>query len=452
MSADASYFLPFQRSWIEDQSDLKLMEKSRQIGISYSTAYSAVRRAASGPHDVWVSSRDDAQAKLFVEDCRKWAELLDLAAKDLGMMVVDEGDRDAAQVIEFASGKRIYSLSSNPNALAGKRGHVILDEFALHKDQALLYRIAKPVTQWGGQLEIISTHRGAGSEFAKLIRRIVEDGNPMGFSHHKVPIQTAVEQGLVEKINAKTGKATTREAFLAKIRSECIDEEQWLQEYCCIPEDEASAFIPGDLILGCEYPTGEAWESDLWAPGPTNLYMGVDVGRTHDLTVIWMLESVGSARFTRRLVELKGQTFEAQERELYALLGLPRVVRCCIDQTGIGRQFAERAKARFGYRVEGVTFSAGVKEQLAYPVRAAFEDRSLRIPRSDAVYADLRRVRKEVTAAGNIRFAAESTADGHSDRFWALALAIHASAAAGAPSLPRAIRRGPLTLRSRSVA
>ena len=32
-------FLPFQTAWIEDESRLKLMEKSRQIGISWSTAY-----------------------------------------------------------------------------------------------------------------------------------------------------------------------------------------------------------------------------------------------------------------------------------------------------------------------------------------------------------------------------------------------------------------------------
>ena len=103
-------------------------------------------------------------------------------------MVVGDDGKGSASVLEFANGRRIYSLSSNPNALAGKRGHVILDEFALHKDQRTLYRVAKPVTQWGGQLEIISTHRGAGTVFNELIRGIVDKGNPMGcrcrFHHH----------------------------------------------------------------------------------------------------------------------------------------------------------------------------------------------------------------------------------------------------------------------------
>ena len=55
---------------------------------------------------------------------------------------------------------------------AGKRGHITLDEFALHPDQRLLYRVAKPCTTWGGQLSIISTHRGTGTLFYQLIQSI----------------------------------------------------------------------------------------------------------------------------------------------------------------------------------------------------------------------------------------------------------------------------------------
>src|SRR5207302_2273713 len=142
----------------------------------------------------------------------------------------------------------ICSLSSNPNALAGKRGHVKLDEFALHADQRLLYRVAKPVTQWGGTLSIISTHRGAQTVFNQLIGDIRQRGNPMGWSLHSVPIQDAVRQGLVERINEKSGTHESRDQFLSRVRAECIDEEQWLQEYCCIPSDESAAFISWDMI------------------------------------------------------------------------------------------------------------------------------------------------------------------------------------------------------------
>jgi phage FluMu gp28-like protein len=66
-----------------------------------------------------------------------------------------------------------------------------------------------------------------------------------------------------------------------------------------------------------------------------------------------------------------------------------------------------------------------VKEDLAFPLRAAHEDRRLRYNKSDALRADLRGIKKETTASGNIRFVGES-ADSHCDRFWSKALALHA--------------------------
>jgi phage FluMu gp28-like protein len=48
-----------------------------------------------------------------------------------------------------------------------------------------------------------------------------------------------VADGLVERINAMTKGRESREEWLARQRAECIDEEQWRQEYCCVPADEA---------------------------------------------------------------------------------------------------------------------------------------------------------------------------------------------------------------------
>jgi phage FluMu gp28-like protein len=49
------------------------------------------------------------------------AQLLHVGARAYGRLVIDKRKNSAA-VLEFTSGRRIYSLSSNPNALAGKRG------------------------------------------------------------------------------------------------------------------------------------------------------------------------------------------------------------------------------------------------------------------------------------------------------------------------------------------
>lgn len=439
MNGEATkYFLPYQARWIADTATLKIVEKSRQIGFSYATAYSAVRRVAGKGNrlDVWVSSRDDTQAKLFLDDCKNWAKILQIAATDLGEVVFDRENEFTAYVLKFASGLCIYSLSSNPNALAGKRGHVILDEFALHKDQRLLYRIAKPVTTWGGQLEVISTHRGSGTVFNEIIRDIKENGNSMGWSHHRVTIQDAVADGIVEKINEKAVRTESREDYLARVRAECLDEEQWAQEYNCIPSDDSTAFISYDMIQACkelncarpfEYLRGLTADDTNDTDGKKRtFYLGMDVARKQHLAVIDVGEKIGDVVWDRMRIELRNKTFSEMRHELYRFLELPQVKRACIDATGLGMQLAEEAKAQFGYKVEPVTFTGPVKESLAFPLRAAFEDRRVRTSAEPALIADLRGIKKETTAAGNIRFVGES-ADSHCDRFWAMALRQHAA-------------------------
>ena len=58
-----------------------------------------------------------------------------MAAKDLGEVVLDQEKKLSAYVLQFANSRRIHSMSSNPDAQAGKRGSRVLDEFALHRDQ-----------------------------------------------------------------------------------------------------------------------------------------------------------------------------------------------------------------------------------------------------------------------------------------------------------------------------
>ncbi|MBF0256828.1 MAG: hypothetical protein HQL47_10310, partial [Gammaproteobacteria bacterium] len=104
-------FLPYQEAWIMDRARLKLMEKGRQIGLSWSTAYPLVERTAvaGARYDQWVSSRDEIQARLFLEDCKLWAQALSLAAEDLGEVVIDPKEKFTALVLRFASGRRNYS-------------------------------------------------------------------------------------------------------------------------------------------------------------------------------------------------------------------------------------------------------------------------------------------------------------------------------------------------------
>ena len=247
------------------------------------------------------------------------------------------------------------------------------------------------------------------------------------------------------------------------LRAGCDDEETWLQEYGCQFLSDAQNYISVELISSCvhEEATTE-WEignresgvgkepySQLPTPN-SQLFLGVDIGRKRDLTVAWLFEQVGAILWSRRMLVLKGMSFDQQEKEICALIEgvgsresgvgrtsnsqfstpnsqAPAVRRVCVDQSGIGMMLAEHLVQRYGAIVEPVQFTAPLKERLAPMVKMAFEDRTVRIPDNREVRADINSVKRFVTMAGNIRFDAEHTDRGHADRFWALAMVINAA-------------------------
>lgn len=430
-------FLPYQWRWITDRSAIKIMEKSRQIGISWATSYDVVRQQslASTKLDSWISSRDEIQARLFLQDCKKFSGLLDVVASEVSEKIykLSESESITAFEMAFANKTVIHSMSSNPDAQAGKRGTRVLDEFALHKNPKLLYSIALPGITWGGQMAIVSTHRGKHNFFNKLIEEARDGGNKKRASLHRVSLQDALDQGFLWVLQQKLPSTDARQEmgeaeYFDYVRSQCADEESFSQEYMCVPADESSVFITSDLFDAVTYGLGENWRKPLEDCG--EFYVGIDIGHKHDRTTCWVWEKVGNVYFQRELRVLQNAKFSTQEAELYPILSLPNMRRCCIDATGIGAQFAERAQERFGkYRIEAVHFTNSVKADMAYKLRAAFEDRNVRIADDRDIRADFRSIKKEVTSAGAIRFDAERTESlGHGDRFWGAALDFYAGA------------------------
>lgn len=304
-------FLSFQNKWILDESRLKLMEKGRQIGLSWSTAYALCERMArvKARNDQWVSSRDDLQARLLIEDCKMWSGILSLAADDLGEVVIDAKDKSTAYVLQFANGKRLHSMSSNPDAQAGKRGGRVLDEFALHKDPRKLWSIAYPGITWGGSLEVISTHRGSHNFFNQLIREARDNGNPKGISLHRVTLEDALNQGFLFKLQQMLPadaeqQAMDEAAYFDFVRNGCADEESFQQEYMCNPADDDAAFLEYDLIASAEYAAGVDWQR--FEGG--RIFVGIDIGRKKDLTVVWVFEELGDVLYTRQILCLQNMT------------------------------------------------------------------------------------------------------------------------------------------------
>jgi phage FluMu gp28-like protein len=416
------YFLPYQERWLHDLSRLKIWEKSRRIGATYVQAYEDVRDACVDDGiDVWFSSADESAAKEYILYCSKWAQVLNVAAQDLGELVLDSEKDIKALVIEFANGKRIHGLSSNPKAFRSKGGKLVLDEFAFHSDPEALWKAAAPIITWGFPARVLSTYNGKGNRYARMVAD-AKKGNKWRL--HTVTIEDAIRDGLVERILGKPASHDEITAFKAECRDIAGDEETYQQEYLCKPVDEATAWLPWGLIAGVE--DLQSGRPELFGGG--SAFVGMDIARRRDLTVIWVAEQVGDVYWCREVVSLKKARFSIQLETLDRVIEQYKVHRVCMDQTGMGEMMVEKAQEKHGeHLVEGVLMTGPVKQDLATHGKGLFEDRLVRIPADRAIRESHHAVRKLTTSAGNPRFDADRSEVGHADEFWAHMLCLHAA-------------------------
>lgn len=442
--------LPYQRKWVLDRSRMKFAVKSRQIGWTWAESYGLVRRKSlkTATLDAWISSRELAAAKLFTGSCKSFAKILHTGAEDLGERVLDIGNgrHESSFELRLDNGLVIHSLSSNPDAQAGRVGDRVIDEAGLHPQFKDLYGIARPGITWGGQLEIFSTPRGTQQYFSVLLKEIEENGNPKGFSFHKVTLRDALNDGFLYKLQQKLPpedevQDMDEDMYFDWVRASCPDEEYFNQEYMCVPSNDETAFITYELLDKCRISGHAENESHVriemkqlatpgitfWVsndpPGNGDRFVGVDVGRHKDLTVVWEGEETSGVLFTRKIAFMNKVPFRRQERVLREeFFDNPKFRRACMDQTGLGEEMAENAQADYGSKIEPVRFTGEVKASMAFSLKNRMDDANFRTPDDPKTDADFRKIKKTTTISGNIRFDGERDADGHSDRFWAGAL------------------------------
>ncbi len=424
----SSLFLKYQKDWLNDTSNVKLAAKSRRIGFTWIQSFEDVKDALTlkirgKVVDVWFTSADLSAAKEYINYCKFWAKSLNAGLQDLGEVIIDEEKDIKALSLEFTNGARINAISSNPSAFRSKGGKVVIDEFAFHKNPSELWKAAKPVITWGYPLRIISSLNGTNNLFYKFIQ-LIKKGK-LKWSLHEIDIYKAVNDGLVDKIYDRKTTKKEREDWLKELKESCGDDVTWQQEFCCIAVDEASAFISYELINNCLEDTLIKDLNDI----KNDTYVGYDVARKKDLSVISIFEKFSSVFYLRKIYELKNIKFADQKKLIITILSHPKCRRLAIDNTGIGNQMAEELKDEFGSRmVEPITFMPKIKEEMAYKLLYAFQDRNIRFPDDENIKNDIHSIKKlDTTASGIVRFDADrSETDGHADRFWSFALAIYA--------------------------
>ena len=426
----------YQAKRLASESRFNLDLWSRQTGKSQTAAQDAVHLAAETGESVMTLSASADLTKELMVKVAEYAEVISGVAGDIQravrageldeLLYVDQdGVKITQTVITLPNGERVIGRPANPRTARGFSMHVKLDEFGMHKDPDEIWAAAFPsiTSRPTLRMDVMSTPGlRADDKFADLC--LAASRGESDFRFLKVTIHDAIRAGL--NADADLLKRNLR------------DEDKWRREYLCEFVDEAGALIPMQLIRACEHEgirkslplDPKTWDAATlgWRPEDGDLFLGVDIGRRHDLTVFWLWQMIGDVAWTRAVIELRNMKFSEQAAVGDQLFSNLPIRRGCVDSTGLGMQLAEGWQTLFGTtRVEAVTFTGNVKSALAEPYRARFQDKLVRIPVQAEIRDDIHSIRKTVTAAGNVRYLAERTPDGHADRFWAGALGIHAA-------------------------
>ncbi len=431
-AARSPVLYPYQQRWLADTSRLKAGMFARQTGKTFTATLEIVLDCIdaedaerSGRRKIgaarWVIlSRGERQARETMEEgVKRHLQTLQRAYEYVENDYL-EGAKVKALEVRLAGGSRVTALPAHPDTARGFSANVLLDEFAFHADSRKIWAALFPVISAGHKLRVVSTPNGKANKFHELMtdpEELAEEKNP--WSRHVVDIHRAVAEGLPRDVDL--------------LRRGLGDPDAWAQEYELKWLDEASAWLPYDLLAGVEHE--RAGDPQGFTGGPA--FIGNDIAARRDLWVGWVWERVGDVLWTSEVRTLRRASFAAQAAALDELVACYRPLRIAMDQTGMGEAPTEEAKRRYGARrVEGVLFTADTKQHLATLLKQYAEDRRLRIPVDAAVRADLHSLRRVVTPAGNVRFDVHGGFEGkggghaeksHADRAWAAALGLCAA-------------------------
>lgn len=466
-SAVDAVLLRYQQDWVADDSDLKVAEKSRRVGLTWAEASDNVLVAAKsrqgGGMNVYYIGYNMDMAIEYIEACAMWARVFNQVAEEVeeGEEVFKDGNDEKSiktYTIRFASGFRIVALSSRPANLRGKQGVVVIDEAAFHGALDELLKAALALLIWGGKVRVISTHDGDQNPFNELVNEI-RAGARKG-SVHRITFKEAVEQGLFGRVCMRKGVPWDIDAQAKWIAGVYAFYGQASEEELdVVPSQGSGAWLTSALVEQRMYgapvlrytcPKGFEQQPDVvrwnavqeWldlevrpllaelSPELQSVF-GQDFGRTGDLTV--MVPAQIEQNLRRRipfLLELRNMPHKQQDQVAkYVIKGLPRFVKAAVDARGNGNAVSEFLAQEFGYsRVDLVMATETWYRENMPPLKQAFEDDTIAVPRDKDVLADLRAIK---VIKGVARVPERSTGkDGgqrHGDAGIAIALMYYAS-------------------------
>jgi len=392
----------YQLDFLNDDSQLIAVVKSRQIGMSEALAYRGPHECGRSPNtNVYFVSTNYKKSKDLLAKAAKWSRALSIiggpAVKDALRITGENASR-----IMFANGSKMEALPCKASSVRGETGIIILDEVDHYPNVWELYAGIAPAITSNPNLRLIASTTPLGED--GLTHRVFNEARfGAGWSKHKVDVYDAIAAGHNPKVLDLREQYTT---------------DSWNQEFECGWISDRDRYFSNDLLR---------FAASVEPPNEGSVALGIDIGRTRDRSawceVITNAETAGLVDYSELPQNMPHNEQLSVFRGLIKARSNPRTPGVMIDARGEGSGTYDHLHVDFGSAVQPFKATAALYEQAIPALKLAMEQGRFFLPDDPVLWSAFGKLQKQISVGGNITFRAARDGAGHADLFYATLMA-----------------------------
>lgn len=394
--------LPYQKKVILDNSKVKILNFSRQIGKSWTAAYLATQKCLMKQNGLVIYlSTGQRAADESLKTCKKFGDAI---------KVLSDGKityNSTASCITYSNGSRIMTLPGKPESCRGWTVDLLVcDEMAFWQQpdecwQAIVPALLNKIA--GGDKEIIicSTPLGKNSLFFDLCQRAKVEND---WKYFEVSIHDAIKDGL--------------NVDLEQLHKLIPDPIQFSIEFECSFADSSNDFLSPNLL--------QFYNDDVKLE---DFFIGVDWARSGDGTAIVVLGRTKESKiYLLDLCTLHNVEYEKQINFVKEIFRKYNPKAMYGDAGGLGSPIMEELNKKVSTRIKPFNFTSINKTDAYEYFRKQIFDRNMFFKEDfrTQIVSDLSLIQQIISENGKISYVSRRANGSHGDIVSAVVLALQA--------------------------
>lgn len=388
--------LPYQSELVQRRNRFEINVKSRQVGYSFGFGFKKTLRILED-RDQLIMSPTLRQSRTVMSYIEKFIEAFMRLPQCRGLKLITDNVYEK----RFNNRKAIICLPASPTTARSLSGDTLLDEFSMFKKDREVYEAITPSITRGYDLDICGTPLGQNNLFHEIYS---QQSKYKKFKRYSLNIYQAIEQGL--KVDVEDIKAS-------------FDEESFAQEYLCEFIDSKTTFFPYELLRRCI----DDYDENIKGAS----YIGVDIGRTNDLTCIVETRESNGIYYHMKRDTMKNAEFDDQEFTIKQRYQESGAVAGMVDKGAVGYQLAEKLERDLSGMVGVFTNLPSFFNPAVTYCKRLMEQGKFKITEDRKLINAFHKIQKNVAVNNTVTFVIKRDKDGHGDEAVAAILSLYAN-------------------------